>query len=59
MITTCIEQIYTEEESWSAADSTKDELKEFVEAGGKVCICPLTEASLGDGVFKSLFVKAC
>ena len=31
MITTCIEQIYTEEESWSAADSTKDELKEFVE----------------------------
>ena len=31
MITTCIEQIYTEEESWSAADSTNDELKEFVE----------------------------
>ena len=31
MITTCIEQIYTEEESWSASDSTNDELKEFVE----------------------------
>ena len=31
MITTCIEQIYTEEESWSASDSTSDELKEFVE----------------------------
>ena len=31
MITTCIEQIYTEEESWSTSDSTSDELKEFVE----------------------------
>ena len=29
MITTCIEQIYTEEESWSASDSTSDELKDI------------------------------
>eukprot|EP00602_Paraphysomonas_sp_CaronLab_P004996 CAMPEP_0185030836 /NCGR_PEP_ID=MMETSP1103-20130426/17918_1 /TAXON_ID=36769 /ORGANISM="Paraphysomonas bandaiensis, Strain Caron Lab Isolate" /LENGTH=646 /DNA_ID=CAMNT_0027566107 /DNA_START=102 /DNA_END=2042 /DNA_ORIENTATION=+ len=34
--------------------SDSADLKEFIEAGGKVCICPLTEASLGDGVFKSL-----
>ena len=31
MITSCIEQIYTDEESWSAADSTTEELKEFIE----------------------------
>jgi hypothetical protein len=31
MICSCIEQIYSEEESWSAADSTKKELKEFLE----------------------------
>ncbi len=37
MITTCIEQIYTEEESWSAADSTNDELKEFVEQTFSYC----------------------
>ena len=27
----CIEQIYNEEESWSAADCSKKELKEFIE----------------------------
>lgn len=31
MITACIEQIYSEEESWAASDSTKKELKEFIE----------------------------
>ena len=30
------------------------ELREFLDAGGSVCICPLTEAALGDGVFRSL-----
>jgi hypothetical protein len=31
MITSCIEQIYSEEESWSSSDVTKKELKEFLE----------------------------
>ena len=31
MITGCIEQIYNEEESWSASDSTEKELKQFLE----------------------------
>jgi len=31
MIISCIEQIYNEEESWASADSTKKELKEFLE----------------------------
>lgn len=31
MISSCIEQIYSEEESWSASDSTKKELIEFLE----------------------------
>ncbi len=31
MITTCIEQVYSEDESWTATDFTVDELKEFVE----------------------------
>jgi hypothetical protein len=31
MIASCIEQIYSEEESWAAADSTKKELNEFLE----------------------------
>ena len=31
MITGCIEQIYNEEESWSASDSTQKELKQFLE----------------------------
>jgi hypothetical protein len=31
MICACIEQIYSEEESWAASDSTKKELKEFLE----------------------------
>tara|TARA_B000000557_G_scaffold75761_1_gene60433 strand:+ start:968 stop:1684 length:717 start_codon:yes stop_codon:yes gene_type:complete len=31
IITSCIEQIYSEEESWSSADCTEKELKEFVE----------------------------
>jgi len=31
MITSCIEQVYNEEESWSAKDCSKKELKEFVE----------------------------
>jgi hypothetical protein len=31
MITSCIEQVYSEEESWSAKDCSKKELKEFVE----------------------------
>jgi len=31
MITNCIEMIYDEEESWSAADSTKQELEEFID----------------------------
>lgn len=31
MIISCIEQIYSEEESWSASDSTKKELNDFLE----------------------------
>jgi len=31
MITSCIEQVYSEEESWAASDVTKKELLEFVE----------------------------
>ena len=31
MITSCIDQVYTEEEAWAASDCTKDELKEFIE----------------------------
>jgi hypothetical protein len=31
MIISCIEQIYTEEESWAASDSTKKELNDFLE----------------------------
>ena len=31
MITSCIEMIYDEEESWAASDSTKQELEEFIE----------------------------
>ena len=31
MITSCIDMVYDEEESWSAADCTKKELEEFVE----------------------------
>lgn len=34
--------------------SLPEELTKFAEAGGNVCICPLTEGSLGDGIFKSL-----
>ncbi len=26
------------------------DMKQFIEAGGNVCICPLTEANLGDGI---------
>jgi len=31
LISSCIEQVYTEEESWTASDCTKKELKEFLE----------------------------
>ncbi len=31
LITKCIEQIYSEEESWAASDSTKKELTDFIE----------------------------
>jgi len=31
MISSCIEQIYSEEESWTAADVTKKEMNEFLE----------------------------
>ena len=31
MITSCIEMIYDEEESWAASDSTQQELEEFIE----------------------------
>lgn len=34
--------------------SDPSELTKFTEAGGNVCICPLTEGALGDGVFKPL-----
>lgn len=27
-----------------------DDLAEFLEAGGRLCVCPLTEANLGDGI---------
>jgi len=31
LISSCVEQVYSEEESWSAADCTKKELKQFLE----------------------------
>jgi len=31
MITSCIDLIYNEEESWSGSDSTQKELEEFIE----------------------------
>jgi hypothetical protein len=31
LIASCIEQVYSEEESWSASDCTKKELQEFIE----------------------------
>tara|TARA_B100000003_G_scaffold193626_1_gene194221 strand:+ start:3641 stop:4357 length:717 start_codon:yes stop_codon:yes gene_type:complete len=31
MVTSCVEQVYNEEESWSAKDCTKKELRDFVE----------------------------
>jgi len=31
MITSCIEMVYDEEESWAASDSTQQELEEFIE----------------------------
>lgn len=31
LITSCVEQVYSEEESWSASDCTKKELSEFIE----------------------------
>ena len=31
IVSSCIEQIYSEEESWSAKDCTEKELKDFVE----------------------------
>ena len=30
--------------------SRPDQLRRFVELGGRVCVCPLTEANLGDGI---------
>lgn len=33
--------------------SEQKQLQQYFDAGGGVCICPLTEASLGDGVFLS------
>jgi formimidoylglutamate deiminase len=30
--------------------TTPDDMAQFLEAGGRVCVCPLTEANLGDGV---------
>ena len=30
--------------------SRPDHLRRFVELGGRVCVCPLTEANLGDGI---------
>lgn len=37
-----------------ATHTRPDELARFLERGGGVCVCPLTEASLGDGVFGPL-----
>ena len=34
--------------------SREDELTKLISTGAGVCICPLTEASLGDGIFLSL-----
>jgi len=41
------------DESFTAVHCTHtdaDDIKEFLAAGGNVCICPLTEANLGDGI---------
>ena len=37
--------------------SDMEKLEKFVTTGAGICICPLTEVALGDGVFKSLEVK--
>jgi cytosine/adenosine deaminase-related metal-dependent hydrolase len=31
--------------------SRSDELKEYLRRGGNICVCPLTEGSLADGIF--------
>ena len=31
MVVSCIEQVYSEDESWSASDCTKDEMQDFLE----------------------------
>ena len=31
MLSTCIDMIYDDEESWDASDSTKEELDEFID----------------------------
>ena len=31
MITSCIDQVYTEDEAWASSDCTREELMEFVE----------------------------
>ena len=35
LIASCIEQVYSEEESWAASDCTKKELVEFIEQLGQ------------------------
>jgi len=33
-----------------ATHTTRDDLRDFLAAGGRLCVCPLTEGNLGDGV---------
>ena len=35
LVASCVDQIYSEEESWNAADSTQKELLEFIENLGQ------------------------
>ena len=50
LIASCIEQVYSEEESWSSADCTKKELKDFLEQLDSkqfknIESCPITRAN--------------
>jgi formimidoylglutamate deiminase len=39
--------------------SRPDQLRRFAELGGRVCVCPLTEANLGDGIPPLAAVPEC
>ncbi len=39
--------------------ATPSDIQQFVDAGGTVCVCPVTEANLGDGIPSLALVPRC